>query len=202
MKWRHTIRRIPLHWILLVAVWSSFAGMAGAQGTSEINIENDLPHQETQNFIADTQGIIARVRAETDARAKEIEALTNRVGELISNIGSTNEDVYNLRSELSLRNDLLDTERKTTDRLRRHMLFLIKKLEAQKKNKTDLETRLKTVIASLHAENAKVKKRLSLLETKLKSTSTIEDRLRAKFVTPTAEHHQGVKKLNRLNQPN
>ena len=177
----------------MVAAWISFAGLAGAQSMPEFNIENDSPHEETQKFLANTQEIIARVRAETDARAREIEALTNRVEELISNIGSTNEDVSNLRSELSLRNDLLIMERKTTDGLRRHLLLLNKNLDTQKMNNTDLETRLQSVIATLRAENAKVRKQLSMLEAKKKSGSTIEDRLRAKFVTPDTEYRQGAK---------
>ena len=66
-----------------------------------------------------------------NAQAKDLEALANRVGELISNIGSTNEDASNLRSELSVQTDLLDiereaflslcTERKTLERIQ-HML--------------------------------------------------------------------------------
>ena len=154
MKWRYKIRCISCLRFVFVATWVLSAGVARAQNIPEIDMENDPGYKETQKFLAKTQSIIEKSRAETNAQAKDLEALANRVGELISNIGSTNEDASNLRSELSVQTDLLNIERETTEGLRRQMLILSKNMDTQKKNKTDIEAKLESVIASLGAENA------------------------------------------------
>ena len=174
------------------------AGMARAQDIPEIDIENDPGYKETQEFLEKTQSIIAKSRAETNAQEKDLEALANRVGELISNIGSTNEDASNLRSELSVQTDLLDIERKTTEGLRRQMLILSKNMDTQKKIKTDIEAKLQSVIASLGAENAEGKKRLSTLEAEKKKNSEIEAKLQSMIASLGAEIAEGKKRLSTL----
>ena len=52
------------------------------------------------------------------------------------------------------------------------------------------------MIASLRAENTKGKKRLNTLEAQKKSSSTLEDRLRAQFVSVRTEHDKALKRLN------
>ena len=196
MKWRYKIRCISCLRFVFVATWVLSAGVVRAQNIPEIDIENDPGYKETQKFLAKTQSIIEKSRAETNAQAKDLEALANRVGELISNIGSTNEDASNLRSELSVQTDLLNIERETTEGLRRQMLILSKNMDTQKKIKTDIEAKLQSVIASLRAENTKGKKRLNTLEAQKKSSSTLEDRLRAQFVSVRTEHDKALKRLN------
>ena len=51
------------------------------------------------------------------------------------------------------------------------MLILSKNMNTQKKIKTDIEAKLQSVIASLGAENAEGKKRLSTLEAEKKKNS-------------------------------
>ena len=196
MKWRYKIRCISCFRFVFVATWVLSAGVARAQNIPEIDIENDPGYKETQKFLAKTQSIIEKSRAETNAQEKDLEALTDRVGALISNIGSTNEDASNLRSELSVQTDLLNIERETTEGLRRQMLILSKNMDTQKKIKTDIEAKLQSVIASLRAENTKGKKRLNTLEAQKKSSSTLEDRLRAQFVSVRTEHDKALKRLN------
>ena len=196
MKWRYKIRCISCLRFVFVTTWVLSAGVARAQNIPEFDIENDPGYKETQEFLAKSQSIIAKSRAETNAQAKDLEALANRVGELISNIGSTNEDASNLRSELSVQTDLLNIERETTEGLRRQMLILSKNMDTQKKIKTDIEAKLQSVIASLRAENTKGKKRLNTLEAQKKSSSTLEDRLRAQFVSVRTEHDKALKRLN------
>ena len=196
MKWRYKIRCISCLRFVFVAAWVLSAGVARAQNIPEIDIENDPGYKETQEFLEKTQSIIAKSRAETNAQEKDLEALANRVGELISNIGSTNEDASNLRSELSVQTDLLDIERKTTEGLRRQMLILSKNMDTQNKIKTEIEAKLQSVIASLRAENTKVKKRLNSLEAQKKTNSSLEDRLRAKFVSVRTERDKALMRLN------
>ena len=198
MKWRYKIRCISCLRFVFVATWVLSAGVARAQNIPEIDIENDPGYKETQKFLAKTQSIIEKSRAETNAQAKDLEALANRVGELISNIGSTNEDASNLRSELSVQTDLLNIERETTEGLRRQMLILSKNMDTQKKIKTDIEAKLESVIASLGAENAEGKKRLSTLEAEKKKKSDIEAKLQSVIASLRAENTKGKKRLNTL----
>ena len=198
MKWRYKIRCISCLRFVFVATWVLSAGVARAQNIPEIDIENDPGYKETQKFLAKTQSIIEKSRAETNAQAKDLEALANRVGELISNIGSTNEDASNLRSELSVQTDLLNIERETTEGLRRQMLILSKNMDTQKKIKTDIEAKLQSVIASLGAENAEGKKRLGTLEAEKKKKSDIEAKLQSVIASLRAENTKGKKRLNTL----
>ncbi len=198
MKWRYKIRCISCLRFVFVATWVLSAGVARAQNIPEIDIENDPGYKETQEFLAKTQNIIEKSRAETNAQAKDLEALANRVGELISNIGSTNEDASNLRSELSVQTDLLNIERETTEGLRRQMLILSKNMDTQKKIKSDIEAKLQSVIASLRAENAEGKKRLSTLEAEKKKKSDIEAKLQSVIASLRAENAEGKKRLSTL----
>ena len=52
------------------------------------------------------------------------------------------------------------------------------------------------MIASLRAENTKGKKRLNTLEALKKTKSTLEDRLRAQFVSIRTERDKALKRLN------
>ena len=198
MKWRYKIRCISCLRFVFVTTWVLSTGVARAQNIPEIDIENDPGYKETQEFLEKTQSIIAKSRAETNAQEKDLEALANRVGELISNIGSTNEDASNLRSELSVQTDLLDIERKTTEGLRRQMLILSKNMDTQKKIKTDIEAKLQSVIASLGAENAEGKKRLGTLEAEKKKNSEIEAKLQSVIASLDAENAEGKKRLSTL----
>ena len=181
MKSNYKNSRIRLLFLIIMAICIFFERSANAQTTPEINMESDPQYQETQKFLSKTKNLIERTKAETDARAKEIEALTNRVGELIANMGSTSEDAYNLRSELSVQSDLLAIERETTEGLRRQMLILNKNLEAQKTSKSEIEAKLRSVIISLRAENKKVKKSLYDSIDKSENNSNTEVNLRSEI---------------------
>ncbi|MAF48897.1 MAG: hypothetical protein QGH73_04650 [Rhodospirillales bacterium] len=115
--------------------------------------------KETQAFIKKTQSKIDRVRTETEARAKEIEALATRVGDIISAMSSQGEDNSNLISEISVLNELLTIERQTTTGLRKDVeelgVTLDAKDAAHKKAETDLkEAHLKETEAAAKREAA------------------------------------------------
>ena len=198
MSWKNRLPWVLQLWVLAIVGLMTFAGLVGAQGVSELDIENDPEYQETQKLLASTQNIIAKARAETDARAKEIEALTNRVGELISNIGSTSEDASNLRSELSVVNDLLSIERQTTDELREEMVVLNQEIALKIKKKSDSEAKLQSTIASLHSGNTKVLKRLKELEAQENNKSKLEARLQSTIASLRSENTKALKRLNEI----
>jgi chromosome segregation ATPase len=95
---------------LAQSVPPSAPAAANADPNSEFN--------KTQAFIAKTQSKIDRVRGESEARAREIEALATRVSDIISAMSSQGEDNTNLISEISVLNELLTIERQTTTSLR------------------------------------------------------------------------------------
>lgn len=139
--------------------------------TAEIQktLENDKDYQETQKLLQETEGRIAKVRTETDARAKEIEALALRVGDIIANIGATSEDNSNLRSEMSVVNDLLSLERQTTHELRQDILVVNQKLDEANLARLKSDRQKDQTLSALRTENAKALKRLN------ESVETIAD---------------------------
>jgi len=161
MKGRVTVLRLVTIGLLLAGGLVVAPVPALAQDKPVLDLENDPEYQETQKFLAETENKISKVRAETDARAAEIEALANRVGDLIANISSTNEDASNLRSELSVVNDLLAIERQTTDGLRKDLGGLTTQLTTLQAERKSKEEKLNATIAALRAENAKALKRLN-----------------------------------------
>lgn len=102
-------------WMLvgLIVLWP---GALAAQATDAADPNSE--YKKTREFINKTQSKIDRVRGETEARAKEIEALATRVGDIISAMSSQGEDNTNLISEISVLNELLTIERQTTTGLR------------------------------------------------------------------------------------
>ena len=132
-------------------------------------LENDKDYQETQKLLQETEGRIAKVRTETDARAKEIEALALRVGDIIANIGATSEDNSNLRSEMSVVTDLLSLERQTTHELRQEILAVNQKLDEANLSRLKSERQKDKTLSALRTENAKALKRLN------ESVETIAD---------------------------
>ena len=182
-------------WIPFFGAWLLLGVKAMAQDTKQIGIENDPEYVRTQEFLAKTNNLIARTKAETDARAKEIEALTNRVGELIANMGSTSEDAFNLRSELSVQIDLLKIERETTEGLRRQMLVINKRLETEKQSKSKTKNKLQNLIVSLRAENKGVRKSLRALELQNKNISNTETKLRSELQALRLKHIKSIERL-------
>jgi len=186
---------IKYFWIPLFGICILLVGKAVAQNSKQVDFQNDAEYMETQKFLAKTNNLITRTKLETDARAKEIEALTNRVGELIANMGSTSEDAYNLRSELSVQIDLLKIERETTEGLRRQMLRINKRLETEKQSKSEAKGKLQTLIVALRAENKKVRESLRALENQNKNNSNTEIKLRSELEAQRAKHIKSIERL-------
>ena len=115
-------------WMLLglIVLWP---GALSAQTTDGADANSE--YKKTKEFINKTQSKIDRVRSESEARAKEIEALATRVGDIISAMSSQGEDNTNLISEISVLNELLTIERQTTTGLRGDIDGLNKSLLTQ-----------------------------------------------------------------------
>ena len=124
---------IPI-WVLLglIVFWSgSPAAQYKVPPPDLANAGHDSEFEKTKDFINKTQSKINRVRGETEARAKEIEALATRVGDIIAAMSSQGEDNTNLISEISVLNELLTIERQTTSGLRSDIAGLNKAIEVR-----------------------------------------------------------------------
>src|SRR3970040_90866 len=103
---------------------------ASAQGAG--GLESSREFQETQEFINRTQAKIDPVRRAIEARAKEIEAIANRVGEVISTMFSQGEDNSSLRSEMQKLAGLLEIERETAGGLKGAPAKLTNRMKADR----------------------------------------------------------------------
>ncbi len=160
---RHLILTAGLAAAMIVSALATAQESAPPEIQQEVlkELENDPEYQETRKFLDDAQSQVAKVRAENDARAKEIEALAVRVGDIISNIGATSEDNTNLRSEISVLSDLLKLERQTTGELREDLKKLNTRFDDARLERLNSDRTKDQKIEELRRENTKALKRLN-----------------------------------------
>lgn len=118
--------------------------------------------EDTQNFIDQTRTKIGVFQAQTEARAKEIESLANRVSEIVTSISSKDEDNSNLRSEISVLNELLNLERQTTKQLRTDYAEIQQALKTEIELKTAQQKQYETVLKEKEAALADAELKLDL----------------------------------------
>ena len=150
--------------VLLVAPSSAYAQAkppapaTAASGAAPVgNLESSKEYKETQDFIKKTQARIDLVRRENEARAKEIEAITNKVGDVISTMSSQGADNSSLRSEMAKLSGQLDLERETAQGLRGEIAKLNEKIKIDQAGRPDLEAKLRET----QEANRETEKRLS-----------------------------------------
>ena len=151
--------------ILIIAgifVFSGFAVRAQdkAPDLSAFSPETRKEYEATQKFIDQTQSKITLVRTQTEARAKEIEALANRVGEIITKMSGQGEDNTALLSEIAVLNELLALERQTAADLRKDNSELVTAVEAQNKARAEAKQQYELELNLKQAELADAQKRL------------------------------------------
>ncbi len=121
------------------------------------NLESSKDYKETQDFINKTQARIDLVRRDNEARAKEIEAITNKVGDVISTMSSQGADNSSLRSEMAKLSGQLDLERETAQGLRGEIAKLNEKIKTEQAGRPDFEAKLREA----QEANRETEKRLS-----------------------------------------
>jgi chromosome segregation ATPase len=144
---------------LAVIVALASAQAAHAQSKAEPGaaggLENSKDYKDTQDVISKTQVKIDQLRRDNDVRAKEIEAIANRVGDVISTMSSQGSDNTSLRSEMAKLSGQLDLERETTKTLRGDLAKANAKLGSSREK--ELEDKLRTA----EDANREAEKRLS-----------------------------------------
>ncbi len=136
---------------------------------SAFSPETRKSYEDTQKFIDQTQSKISLVRTQTDARAKEIEALANRVGDIITKMSGQGEDNTALQSEISVHNELLALERKSTVDLRSENTKLSSAVETYKLENVALQKQHADLLKSKQAELAKTQLLLNVAVENAKS---------------------------------
>jgi len=150
----HTFRIFAL-FALLCASHAVRAEEALLEPGAAGGLENTQDYKETQDVINKTQAKIDRLQRDNDARTKELEAITNRVGDVISTMSSQGTDNTNLRSEMAKLSGQLDLERETTKGLRAEIA------ELKKKSDTSREKELAEKLRTTQDANRETEKRLS-----------------------------------------
>jgi chromosome segregation ATPase len=130
--------------ILVLGLLGLVTAPAGAQDAG--GLENTKDYKETQDAIKRAQAKIDQVRRDTDARAKEIEAIANRVGEVITTMSSQGDDNSNLRSEMQKLASLLEIEREQAVGLKKEVAGFNDKMKSERasweKREKDLQVKL------------------------------------------------------------
>ena len=109
------IRTLALLFIL------GFGSNVLAQNQTILGKEGLREFEETNRLIERTKVIIEKTKSASKSQAEELEGLTKRVGQLITSIGSTNQDTIKLRSQLSATKDLLKLEQKSNSKLQKQL---------------------------------------------------------------------------------
>ena len=131
-----------------------------APDLSAFSPETRKEYEATQKFIDQTQSKITLVRTQTEARAKEIEALANRVDEIITKMSGQGEDNTALLSEIAVLNELLALERQTTADLRKDNSALMTAVETHKKANAEIKQKHDQELKLKQADLADAQKRL------------------------------------------
>ena len=93
------------------------------------NPETRKNYEDTQKLINKTRTKLGLVRTQNNARTREIEALTKKVGVIITRMSGQGEDNTALQSKISVLDKMLTIERKATDDLRTKNIQLLNKLD-------------------------------------------------------------------------
>ncbi|MEE3000710.1 MAG: hypothetical protein VX693_12370 [Pseudomonadota bacterium] len=174
----------------------SNSNLAAAQEANHqlntFNPETRESYEKTQKLINKTRTKLNLIRNQHNARAREIEALTNKVGVIITKMSGQGEDNTALQSEISVLDELLIIERKVTGDLRTKNIRLTEKLneiriqnnsnkirydETKKRNETkfaEAEKRISTMVSAM----AKQKNTTKQLEENIKTLAAEVIRLR------------------------
>ena len=132
---------------------------------SKINIfnpETRKNYEDTQKLINKTRTKLDLVRTQNNARAREIEALTNKVGAIITRMSGQGKDNTALQSEISVLDEMLTIERNAADDLRTKNIQLLNRLDTIRIQNFSAESRHTEIVNKYEADLIEIKKRLKI----------------------------------------
>jgi len=184
------IRTLALLFIL------GFGSNVLAQNQAVLGKEGLREFEETNRLIERTKVIIEKTKSASKSQAEELEGLTKRVGQLITSIGSTNQDTIKLRSQLAATKDLLKLEQKSNSNLQKQLKDLNSKLQRQSKRAAGELGRLKTKNRSANNQNVRLEKELRTLKENFKNQNKIGQNQKNELRKLRTEHEKALRRLN------
>ena len=151
------------------------------------NPETRRSYEDTQKLINETRTKLDLVRTQNNARTREIEALTNKIGAVIRKISGQGEDNTALQSEISVLDELLAIERKITGDLRIKNIQLVNKLNTIRIKNTSIKNQQRETAKINEAKLMKTKKRLEAVVAKMASRGKINKQLEINIKTLATE---------------
>ena len=151
------------------------------------NPETRKSYEDTQKLINKTKTKLDLVRTQNNARTREIEALTNKIGAVIRKISGQGEDNTALQSEISVLDELLAIERKITGDLRIKNIQLVNKLNTIRIKNTSIRNQQRETAKINEAKLMKTKKRLEAVVAKTASREKINKQLEINIKTLATE---------------
>ena len=184
------IRTLALLFIL------GFGSNVLAQNQAVLGKEGLREFEETNRLIERTKVIIEKTKSASKSQAEELEGLTKRVGQLITSIGSTNQDTIKLRSQLAATKDLLKLEQKSNSKLQKQLKDLNSKLQRQSKRAAGELGRLKTKNIGANDKSIRLEKELLNLKEKSKKQNQRGQNQKNKLRKLNVEHQKALRRLN------
>ena len=126
------------------------------------NPETRKNYEDTQKLINKTRTKLDLVRTQNNARAREIEALTNKVGAIITRMSGQGKDNTALQSEISVLDEMVTIERNATDDLRTKNIQLLNKIDAIRIQNFSVENRHTEIVNKYETDLIETKKRLRI----------------------------------------
>jgi chromosome segregation ATPase len=157
---------------------------------SQINIfnpETRKNYEDTQKLINKTRTKLDLVRTQNNARAREIEALTNKVGAIITRMSGQGKDNTALQSEISVLDEMLTIERNATDDLRTKNIKLLNKIDAIRIQNFSLENRHTEIVNKYETDLIETKKRLKNQSADVANGVTLNKQLESNIETLATE---------------
>ena len=152
--------------MILVLTLSTDNTLASAQESkpeiSTFNSKTRNNYKDTQNLINKTRTKLDLVRTQNNARAREIEALTNKVSIIINRMSGQGEDNTALQSEISVLDEMLTIERKANGDLKSKNIQLLDKLDTIKIQNTSIKNKSVATISKYEANLVETKNHLKL----------------------------------------
>ena len=121
----------------------------------------------TQDLIQSTRTKLNLVQTQNKARAREIEALTNKVGIMITKMSGQGQDNTALQSEISVLDELLTIERKITGDLRVKNIQLRNELNIIKTHNNTIKKHHAKVIERNKKKQIKTNNQLKIITEKM-----------------------------------
>ena len=121
----------------------------------------------TQDLIQSTRTKLNLVQTQNKARAREIEALTNKVGIMITKMSGQGQDNTALQSEISVLDELLTIERKITGDLRVKNIQLRNELNIIKTHNNTIKKNHAKVIEKNKKKQIKTNNQLKIITEKM-----------------------------------